>query len=113
MGAGKALTTWGKKGRFHYRGSVAEGTKVVYGHGSEFVVTAEQYAALLAHFDGRTVAIGASLNPARDSLGAWLRGKTGLHGLAAYVGPILVAEGLAERLGPMEIRFASSARRPA
>lgn len=109
MGAGRALTTWGKKGRFHYRGSVVEGTKVVFGHGSEFVVTSEQYATLLAHFRGRTVAIGASLNPPRDSLGAWLRGKTGLHGLAAYVGPILVAEGYAERLGPMEMRFTSAA----
>lgn len=105
MGAAKALSTWGKHGRFSYLGSVEVGTKVLYGRGQSFVVSAEQYADLLAHFRGRRVAIGASRNPPRDSLGAWLRGRTGLHELAAYVGPILVREGRAERVGTQELLF--------
>jgi hypothetical protein len=108
VGAGKGLSTWGKHGRFTYQGSVERGTKVLYGRGSTFTVTAEQYASLLALFAGRLVDAGNSRRPARGSLGSWLRAHVGVELAAAYVGPILVHEGLAERQGDM-VLFPASA----
>lgn len=109
MGAGRSLPAWGRKGRFRYEGSLARGTKVVHGRGATFTVTAAHYADLLARFGGREVAIGASFRPPRDSLGAWLRARVGPAALAAYVGPILVAEGAAERVGPDTLRLRAPA----
>lgn len=105
MGAARALAAWGKRGRFSYLGSAELGTKLLLGRNKEFTVRPEQYAALLDHFAGRDVAIGASRNPPRDSLGAWLRSHVGGDVLVAYVGPVLVNEGLAERIGESELRF--------
>ena len=100
MGAGRALNAWGNKGRFTYVGGLDRGTKVLYGRGKAFTVPAEVYAELLAHFAGQDVAVGASRQPPRDSLNAWLRKRLpSVEVPVAYVGPILVAEGAAERLG--------------
>lgn len=105
MGAARALATWGKRGRFRYVGSPEAGTRLLLGRNKEFTVRAESYAALLEHFEGREVPIGASRNPPRDSLGAWLRSHVGGDVIVAYVGPILVHEGYAERVGESEVRF--------
>ena len=105
MGSARALTTWGKHGKFSYVGSPALGTKLVLGLGRSAVISKETWADLLAHFRGKTVAIGASRNPPRDSLGGWLRSRVGLPVAAAYVGPILVEEGLATRVSPSEVAF--------
>ena len=118
MGAGRALNAWGNKGRFTYVGGLDRGTKVLYGRaaggtgrrgrgrgedassGKSFVVPAEVYAELLAHYAGQDVPIGASRQPPRDSLNAWLRKRLPhVEVPVAYVGPILVAEGAAERDG--------------
>ncbi len=105
MGSARALESWGKHGRFSYRGSVELGTRIVLGRGEGVTLEADVYRALLAHFDRRTVPIGASRNPPRDSLGGWLRSRAGAIVLAAYVGPILVREGYARRVGESEIRI--------
>lgn len=105
MGAGRALNAWANKGRFTFVGSLGLGTKVLYGRGKSFTVPGEVYAELLAHYAGQEVAIGASRRPPRDSLNAWLRKRLPDVELpVAYVGPILAAEGAAERDGDL-LRF--------
>lgn len=105
MGAGRALNAWGNKGRFTFVGSLDLGTKVLYGRGKSFTVPADVYAELLSHFAGHEVAVGASRQPPRDSLNAWLRKRLPSVELpVAYVGPILVAAGAAERDGDL-LRF--------
>ena len=106
MGAGRSLDAWGKHGRFTYQGSLALGTRVLYRHGETFTVPAETYAELLARFAGKEVAIGLSRRPARASLGSWLRAHVGVELAVAYVGPILVREGAAERVSDSILRFA-------
>lgn len=94
------MNAWASKGRFTYAGGLDRGTKVVHGRGKSFVVPAETYAELVSCFAGREVAIGASRRPPRGSLNAWLRRRLpGVEVPVAYVGPILVAEGAAERDG--------------
>lgn len=100
MGAGRTLKTWTKRGKFSYQGTLASGTKVVYGRGASFIVPPFLYADLLARFAGREVVVGASRNPPRDSLNAWLRRRLpDVDVPVTYVGPILVAEGAATRDG--------------
>jgi hypothetical protein len=105
MGSARALESWGKHGRFSYRGSVEAGVRIVLGRGEGVTLEAETLRALLAHFDRRTVRIGASRNPPRDSLGGWLRSHAEGELLAAYVGPILAREGYAQRVGEGEVRI--------
>ncbi|HWH08136.1 MAG TPA: hypothetical protein VNX21_02985 [Candidatus Thermoplasmatota archaeon] len=109
MGAGRSLTAWSNKGRFAFVGGLELGTKVLHGRGKSFVVPAEVYAELLQRFAGQEVAIGASRRPPRDSLNAWLRKRLPDVELpVAYVGPILVGAGAAERDGDL-LRFAPAA----
>lgn len=105
MGAGRSLNTWTKRGRFTYQGSLEHGTRVLHGRDGAFVVGADVYADLLAHFRGKRVAIGASRRPARGSLGSWLQARVGIEVAVAWVGPILVAEKAAVRESEDEIRF--------
>ena len=105
MGLGPSLAAWGKHGRFTYAGDLARGTRILHGRDAQFVVSAQDYAALLAHFAGRTVPIGASRRPARGSLGSWLRARLGVELAVVYVGPILVREAAIERVGENEVRF--------
>lgn len=100
MGAGRGLSAWGNKGRFSYQRALDGSLKVLYHRGESFVVPAALIAELRAHFAGQLVAIGASRNPPRDSLNAWLRKRLPqVEVPVAYVGPILVAEGIAAREG--------------
>lgn len=108
MGAGRSLTTWGKRGRFHYVGDLARGTKITFGHGTTLVVPALVYAELFRMFGGQPLAIGLSLRPPRASLGAFLAARLGRQGLAAYVGPILVHEGVATRTSDKTIALAEN-----
>src|SRR5438874_7787389 len=108
MGIGPSLDAWGKHGRFTYAGSVEKGTRVVYGRGRSFTISAAAYAELLTRFRGQLAAIGNSRRPPRGSLGSWLQAHVGGENLAAYVGPILTHEGYAERVGD-EIKFRSEA----
>jgi len=105
VGSARSLNAWGKHGRFGYVGSLDAGTRLVLGRGKELVVPASLFSELRAHFAGRTVLIGASRHPPRDSLGGWLQGRVSLVAAAAYVGPVLVKEGAAERVSDDEIRI--------
>ena len=105
MGAGRSLESWGHHGRFSYVGDLELGVKIILGLDRSFVVPSETLSALRAHFAGRSVRIGATRNPPRDSVGAWLRNRVHADLAAAYVGPILVREGAAERDGDDSLRF--------
>jgi hypothetical protein len=104
VGSARALESWGKHGRFSYRGNVKNGTRIILSREKHVVLDAETWARLLAHFARRTVPIGLSRHPPRDSLGGWLQGRAQGEVLAAYAGPILVREGYARRLDD-EIRI--------
>jgi hypothetical protein len=92
------LRTWGRRSEFGYSGSVATGTEIHYGKDSHRLISRDQYAALLARFQGRKVDIGASRgHPPAGSLGAWLQQNVTRSAIATYVGPILLHEGYAER----------------
>ena len=102
------MTSWGKHGRFSYLGSLEVGTRLKLGGDEEILIDAETYRALLAHFANRIVALGISRNPPRDSLGGWLRSRVGGELLAAYVGPILVREGVARRVEDRRIHISQA-----
>jgi hypothetical protein len=103
----KPLMTWRKKSCFCYSGSIKDGTSIRYGSGYPVQVTASQYQALLNHFKGREVDIGTSRDKATDeSVGKWLQQNVTKTAIASYVGPILIAEGYAEKGStPSKIRF--------
>jgi hypothetical protein len=91
---------------FHYSKS-ANGFEITYGRKPwTYALTAADYARLLATFKGRTVRLGTSRDrPPRDSLGEWLQQNVTKTAIAAYVGPILVAEGVAQWVGSYSLRF--------
>jgi hypothetical protein len=102
------LPTWAGRSSFSYTGSVRHGTKITYGTGSSMTISADQYAALLNHFRGRTVNIGTSRTHRHPgSVGDWLRENVTKVAVASYVGAILIEEGYAEKVrdGEPEIRF--------
>ena len=102
----KTLSTWAGKSRFSYSGSVTQGTKITYGSGFSVVISALQYNDLLRHFQGQIVGIGTShTSPPPGSVGEWLQAHVTKTGIASYVGPILIAEGYAEKAGGPRIRF--------
>jgi len=105
----KTLGTWdpGRGKTFQYSGFVADGTTIRYGKNCAHTVqiSSHQYADLLAHFRGCTVNIGTDrVKPPSGSVGEWLKQNVAKTGVASYVGPILVAEGYAERVGGAIIR---------
>ncbi|ETA67627.1 hypothetical protein MettiDRAFT_1054 [Methanolobus tindarius DSM 2278] len=90
---------WGEHLPFACYGSIEKGTKIEVGN-EEITISSLQYYDLLRKFRGKTVTIG--LPDSRDfvpdgSLGAWLRDNVRRIPLAAYVGPILIKEGYAEK----------------
>ena len=99
------LPTWSGRSSFEYTGSVREGTTITYGKGYISRMPSAHYSALLRHFRGRTVSIGTSrTDPPAGSLGQWLASNVTPTAIASYVGPILIAEGYAEKAGRSEIR---------
>jgi hypothetical protein len=102
----KKLKTWAGRGDFSYEGSVAVGTKILYGKGWTISISAEDYRKLLAQYHGRTVNMGTSwTDPRTGSVGEWLQANVSKTATASYVGAILVHEGFAVREGGPEIRF--------
>ncbi len=100
------MKTWAGRSTFSYDGCIGRGTRIAYGKGFSSTVSANQYAELLNYFRDRRVAIGTSrTEPPRDSVGEWLQSNVTKTALASYVGPILITEGYAERVGSSEIRF--------
>ena len=104
----RTLPTWAVRSRFGYSGSIMEGTEIKYGKELLYTqfVSAPQYSILLNHFRGRTVDIGTSRTiPPPGSVGEWLQSHVTKTAIASYVGPILIAEGYAEKAGGPRIRF--------
>ena len=97
-------TTWGGRSKFSYTGSVETGTEIIYGNGWKARVSAQDYAALRRHFISRIVPMGTSrTEPPEDSIGAWLLMNVTPVAIASYVGPILVLEGYARRVGKHDV----------
>lgn len=102
----KTLLTWAGKSEFRYSGSVKDGTTIVFGQGYSVKVSSSQYAAMLNLFSGRTVNIGTSRTDIpRGSVGEWLQSNVSKTAIASYVGPILIAEGYAQKADEPDIRF--------
>ena len=104
----RTLPTWRGKSQFSYEGSVTTGTQLHFGSEGRFLVCRAHYAALTRHFFGKTVEIGTSrTDPPEGSLGEWLQKNVIRTAIASYVGPILLAEGFAERAPgrPTQIRI--------
>ena len=100
------LRTWGRRSQFQYTGSVETGTDITYGEGRKARVNAHHYVALRQRFLNRQVPVGTSMtDPPANSLGAWLQANVTRTAIASYVGPILVREGYAERVGEHDIRI--------
>jgi hypothetical protein len=104
----KVMSTWGGRGEFAYTGCVKDGVVLRYGADGRYSceISKQQWRSLLTHFRGRTVPIGTSrTDPPEGSLGEWLQQHVTKTALASYVGPILLAEGYADRPSSSEITF--------
>ncbi len=102
----KKLPTWAGKSEFQYSGSIKIGTEIIYGQGYSIKIEAEQYDSLLKSFSGKTVDIGTARdNAPAGSLGVWLQNNISKTAIASYVGPILIEEGYAHKIGSHEIKF--------
>ncbi|MFZ3131628.1 MAG: hypothetical protein WA125_11140 [Desulfosporosinus sp.] len=98
------LQTWAGKSNFSYSGSVEQGTQII-GNGFSIKISTDEYSKMLTSFKGLTVNIGTSrTDPPKGSLGEWFKAYTG-KAVTSYVGPILINEGYAEKVGKIEIRF--------
>jgi hypothetical protein len=100
------LATWADRSSFEYAGSVKAGTTIKYGRGFTIKVSASDYSRLLNFFSGSTVEIGTSrTNPPTDGLGRWLQANVTKTAIASYVGPILINNGYAVKVGQSQIRI--------
>jgi hypothetical protein len=102
----QTLKTRSRGAQFELR-KIAQGFEITYGRkGWIYTLAAADYARLLAAFHGRTAHLGTSRDrPPRDSVGEWLQRNVTKTAIAAYVGPILVAEQDAEWVGTHSLRF--------
>ena len=93
------------KSNFSYTGSVELGTTISFGmKGNSLKITPDAYSKMLTNFRGLTVNIGTSRTaPPKGSLGEWFKDYEG-RAVTSYVGPILIREGYAEKIGRSEIR---------
>ena len=100
------LQTWAGRSTFQYTGSVQTGTTITYGKGFRVKVSGSDYSRLIRSFSRSTVEIGTSrTNPPAGSLGNWLQTNVIKTAIASYVGPILINEGYAEKVGKSKIRI--------
>jgi len=102
------LDTWAEKSKFQYSGSVTAGTTINYGskYGYTLTVTGEQYKRLRKTFLRKIVDIGTSRNKAPlGSIGNWLQNNVTKTAIASYVGPILIEEGYARKVGKHKIEI--------
>ncbi|MEH7356841.1 hypothetical protein V7150_25370 [Neobacillus drentensis] len=91
-----------KKKPFKY---ISNGNKeIFFGKSSSPVkLSKEQYTKLLDTFKGRTVTIGTSrTDPPKDSLGEWLMNNITKTAIASYIVPILLMEGHASLVMPID-----------
>lgn len=101
------LKTWAGKSQFDYSGNVATGTSIKYGEkGYTQQITASQYNKLRLRFLGKIIPIGTSRDNAPiPSIGHWLQENVTKTAIASYVGPILINEGYARKVGKHDIEI--------
>ncbi len=98
------LETWANRSKFSYVGSVEAGIEIKYGNGIIVKISSNQLRELLNHFRGKAANIGTSRsNPPRGSVGEWLQDSVKKRSIASYVGPILIHEGYATKIGSTPI----------
>lgn len=94
----KTVSTWNRRSRFCYKGSVKKGTLISYRSGFAKEISASIYQEMLACFRGKTVYCKAPRdNPKADSLGKWLEEEVSNPTITSYVSAILVNEGYAKK----------------
>lgn len=96
------LKTWAGRSEFKYTGSIKDGTEIYYGKKYKYKVkvSSANYSALIKKFSGSTVNIGTSRDvPPSGSVGEWLQKNVTKTAIASYVGPILISDGYAEKIG--------------
>ena len=100
------IKTWAKRSQFQYSGSITTGTIITYGSGYTQKITKEQYESLRNAFLGKIIDIGTSRdNAPAGSMGNWLQNNVTRTAMASYVGPILIKEGYALRVGKHKIKI--------
>ena len=104
----RTLPTWAGRSEFRYGGSVKEGVTIKYGNGFSYTqkISAQQFRNLLDYFCEKTVYIGTSrTTPPPGSVREWLQVNVTKIAMASYVGPILINENYATKVGGPIIRF--------
>ncbi len=80
--------------------------RITFGHEKDVTISADDYARLVHHFRGQTVALGTSRDdPPEGSIGKWLQENVTRTAIASYLGPILVQEGHAVWVDDSKLRF--------
>jgi hypothetical protein len=94
------IDTWSGGGSFKYSGSVDAGLQIYCGErfSRRYTMTAIELRDALRAFSEREVKIGTPRTaPPDGSIGDWIRRRFSKGGIMSDVGPILIAEGYAER----------------
>jgi hypothetical protein len=103
------MPTWSGISQFECEGAVGGDLTMYYGaeFRSRISVRVSQINALLTVFKGKEVPIGTSrTSPPRGSVGEWLQRYVTRTAIASYIGPILIADGVARRGGDSDrIKF--------
>ena len=100
------LKTWAERSQFQYSGSITTGTIITYGSGYTQKITEKQYKSLRNAFLGKIIDIGTSRDKApAGSMGHWLQNNVTKTAMASYVGPILIKEGYARKVGKHKIEI--------
>lgn len=90
------LRTQSRNRPFSYERLADGRIRLRYGQGFETRIAAMDIERLLTVFQGQTVLLGTSRDyPPEGSIGAWLQQNVTKTAVAAYLGPVLVHEGLA------------------
>ena len=85
---------------------IYNGPEIAYGKGFRIMVPKANYSRLIMFFSGSTVEIGTSrTSPPAGSMGKWLQSNITKTAIASYVGPILINEGYAEKVGKSKIKI--------
>jgi hypothetical protein len=99
------MKTLVKKKPFKYKKNSNGDKEVFFGKDASTKVklSKKQYISLIETFKGRTVLIGSSrTNPPKDSLGEWLMNTITKQAIASYIAPILIEDGLATPIMPID-----------
>ena len=105
----KELNTWAGKSKFRYTRSVRNGVVIEFGvnYQNKGKFTKKDLDKMLEKFRGKTIPLGTQHTdtPIVGSLAEWIRNNINKNRImTSYLGPILVHEEYAKKLGS-EIQF--------